>query len=87
MDNQQAIKFLQETLNFLEKNNSFYPPKDVFVLAISAIRKQIPKQIIHNPNGGRDGDWLCPSCGRFCSPYAKFCQSCGQALEKGEENG
>lgn len=52
--------------------------------AISAIRKQIPKQIIHNPAGGRDNDWLRPSCGRFCSPYAKFCQSCGQALGKGK---
>lgn len=87
MNNQNAIKFLTETLNFLENTKSFYPPKEVFSLAIFALRKQIPKQIIHNPAGGRDNDWLCPSCGRFCSPYVNFCQSCGQAVRKGEENG
>lgn len=86
MNNQNAIKFLTETLNFLNNNKSFYPPKDVFALAISALEKQIPKQIIHNPIGERDRDWLCPSCKNFCSPYAKYCPNCGQAVKRGLED-
>lgn len=94
MNNEQAIHCLGVYADeSVCEECDFYPDcthetqSDMARLAISAIRKQIPKQIIHNPNRGRDEDWLCPSCGRFCSPYAKFCQSCGQALEKGEENG
>lgn len=49
-----------------------------------ARERQRVKDIIHNPDGGVDEDWLCPSCGRFCSPYTKHCQHCGQAVKVGD---
>lgn len=42
------------------------------------------KDIIRNPGGEVDEDWLCPTCGKFCSPYAKHCQHCGQAVKVGD---
>lgn len=45
-----------------------------------AREKQIQKKIIHNQDGGVCKDWLCPSCGKFCNPYSKFCINCGQRL-------
>ena len=47
-----------------------------------AREKQWVKDIIHNPDGGVDKDWLCPTCGKFCSPYSKHCQNCGQAVKE-----
>lgn len=49
-----------------------------------ARERQRVKDIIHNPDGGVDEDWLCPSCGRFCSPYTEHCQHCGQAVKVGD---
>jgi hypothetical protein len=49
-----------------------------------ARERQRVKDIIHNTDGGVDEDWLCPSCGRFCSPYTKHCQHCGQAVKVGD---
>lgn len=49
-----------------------------------AREKQRGKKIIHNPDGRVDEDWLCPSCGRFCSPYFKHCQHCGQSVKVGD---
>ncbi|MFG6378337.1 MAG: hypothetical protein K1W19_08495 [Lachnospiraceae bacterium] len=45
--------------------------------------RQRAKEIIHNPEGGVDEDWLCPTCGKFCSPYSKHCQHCGQSVKVG----
>lgn len=45
-----------------------------------AREKQIPKKIVHNPEPGREADWTCPACKWTCSPYARHCQNCGQAL-------
>lgn len=91
MTNEQIIENLWNCRNCMNLiGDECIGDGDCFIAkqrAISAIRKQIPKKIIHNPNGGRDADWLCPSCRRFCSPYAKFCQSCGQAVKRGEDNG
>ena len=49
-----------------------------------ARERQRSKDIIHNPDGGVDEDWLCPSCGKFFSPYSKHCQYCGQAAKVGD---
>lgn len=49
-----------------------------------ARERQRVKDIIHNPDGGVDEDWLYPSCGRFCSPYTEHCQHCGQAVKAGD---
>lgn len=49
-------------------------------MAIEALEKQIPKKIVHNPEAGRETDWTCPACKWTCSPYARHCQNCGQAL-------
>lgn len=49
-----------------------------------ARERQRVKDIIHNPDGGVDEDWLCPTCGKFCSPYFKHCQHCGQSVKVGE---
>lgn len=46
----------------------------------AALGKQIPKKIVHNPEAGREADWTCPACKWTCSPYARHCQNCGQAL-------
>lgn len=48
-----------------------------------AMERQRVKDIIHNPDGRVDEDWLCPTCGKFCSPYSKHCQHCGQAVKVG----
>lgn len=53
---------------------------DDIKLAVKALEKQIPKKIVHNPEAGREADWTCPACKRTCSPYARHCQNCGQAL-------
>ena len=45
-----------------------------------AKERQIRKKLIYNSNGGVDKDWICPACGKFCNPYSKFCQNCGQAI-------
>lgn len=42
--------------------------------------RQMRKKLIYNSNGGVDKDWICPACGKFCNPYSKFCQNCGQAI-------
>lgn len=42
--------------------------------------KQIQMKIVHNPEAGREADWTCPACKWTCSPYARHCQNCGQAL-------
>lgn len=49
-----------------------------------ARENQRVKYIIHNPDGGIDEDWPCPSCGRFCNPYFKHCQHCGQSIKMGD---
>lgn len=49
-----------------------------------ARERQRVKDIIQNPDGGVDEDWLCPSCGRFCSPYVNHCQYCGQTVKVGD---
>lgn len=48
-----------------------------------ARESQRVKNIIHNPDVGVDEDWLCPTCRKFCSPYSKHCQHCGQAVKAG----
>lgn len=48
--------------------------------AVEALKKQIPKKIVHKPEAGREADWTCPACKWTCSPYARNCQNCGQAL-------
>lgn len=48
-----------------------------------ARERQRVKDIIHNPDSGVDEDWLCPTCGKFCSPYSKHCQNCGQSVKVG----
>lgn len=89
--NEQAIKFLQETVNFLENNKSFYPPKDIFLLAISALEKQIARKPIMKPYfEDMDEEYLCcPTCGeiltdRIPSENKKFyfhCLACGQKFD------
>lgn len=91
MDNQQALKFLQETLNFLEKNNSFYPPKEAFVLAISAIEKQIARKPIMKPYfEDMEEEYLCfPACGEILTDrmptenreFYFHCMNCGQKFD------
>lgn len=45
-----------------------------------ARERQIGKKLIYNSDGGVDKDWICPACGKFCNPYFKYCQNCGQAI-------
>lgn len=47
-----------------------------------AREKRIPMKIVHNPEAGREADWTCPACKWTCSPYARHCQNCGQAIYK-----
>ena len=49
-----------------------------------ARERQKDKDIIHNPDSGVDEDWICPSCGGFCTPYFKHCQHCGQSVKVGD---
>lgn len=44
--------------------------------------RQTPMKIVHNAEPGREADWTCPACKWTCSPYARYCQNCGQALYK-----
>lgn len=82
MDIKEAISW-QEAFKKTYKGT----PKEVDVacdMAVSALEKQVAKKIVHNPEAGREADWTCPACKWTCSPYARHCQNCGQALYNGE---
>ena len=81
-ENQEGFMINKLTVNFLEEHMRYRAIGTVEECR-EAREKQRVKDIIHNPDGGVDEDWLCPTCGKFCSPYSKHCQHCGQAVKVG----
>lgn len=67
--------------------------EDMARVAISALEKQVPKKIIHDPT--RPNYCTCPSCNRSLDKFAicgddvkrimhDFCHFCGQAIDWSE---
>lgn len=77
MTEKEAIEFLGKNVNNTALTERYI---SVHKMAVSALEKQVPKKIIHNPDAGREADYTCPACKWTCSPYARYCQNCGQAL-------
>ena len=70
----ERVKNQESIVNSLEQDEK--------CIILMALEKRIPMKIVHNPEAGREADWTCPACKRTCSPYARHCQNCGQALYK-----
>lgn len=84
MTNQEAIKGLNNLFSEHELTLPCTDSLEILHMSVVALEKQIPKKIVHNPEAGREADWTCPACKWTCSPYARHCQNCGQALYNGE---
>lgn len=80
MTNQEAIKGLNNLFSEHELTLPCTDSLEILHMSVAALEKQIPKKIVHNPEAGREADWTCPACKWTCSPYARHCQNCGQAL-------
>lgn len=83
MDNQEVIKTLRELRR--ETNDSWY--EEVYDMAISAIEKQIPKELIAEGDGYADGSMVydsfyCPSCDHYMEwdEVEDYCPNCGQKI-------
>ena len=60
-------------------------------LAVDALEKQIPKELIAEGDGYADGEMVydsfyCPSCDYHMEDYEvkNYCPNCGQAIDLGE---
>ena len=94
MDNQEVIYFLDQVRKILLNDKSWLesttqPINEAFDMAISALKKQIPKKpekskIPRYGMGYEYYDWCCPTCERFLafepSKGDHHCY-CGQAID------
>lgn len=89
MTEQEAINRIinHRDIHRLKEQRAFYIT-EAFDMAIEALEKQIPKDVIfvHPLQKDDDGDYMCPSCetGTVYNAYGKkslYCPYCGQALK------
>ena len=109
MENREAIEWLKGSVVSYEVDNKGRPngnvtcdlTQEVIDLAISALKKQIPKKPRHiDKNATFDGNWkrVCPACGRvlverITTPEESYPRIynhtphciCGQAIDWEEE--
>lgn len=103
MTNQEAIRLLdpqttREALAEIEyyagfsgKDACIKAIEDACIVAIAAMKKQIPKKPTYEADGYADGELVydirvCPNCGKhFEVDYYDFCPDCGQAIDWSEE--
>lgn len=80
MTSQEAKILFEEDLKD-GKCNEHCPECNARELAISALKKQIPKRVIHTQNHHQH---FCSTCHHPIKVGRKYCGSCGQALKWGE---
>ena len=86
MTYKEAIEILQE-----ERDYAKFPKyvREAIKIAISAIKKQMPKKSTYEEIGNIYGGSkrTCAKCGDVClisvgaKPYEHYCRYCGQALD------
>jgi len=91
MTNNEALKwhrmsyqaFIDSMWDGDEENNPF---DQAFIMAISALEKQIPKKLKPHKSGG----WICTKCKAFFEKTGcnfidiSYCPYCGQAIDWSE---
>lgn len=92
MTNKQVINFLDQVRKILLNDKSWLesttqPINEAFDMAISALEKQIPKEVIAEGDGYADGSMVydifyCPSCDHRMEEYEvkDYCPNCGQKI-------
>ena len=92
MTNQDVINFLNQVREILLDDKSWLesttqPINEAFDMAISALEKQIPKELIAEGDGCADGEMVydsfyCPSCDHHMEDYEvkDYCPECGQKI-------
>lgn len=87
MTNTEAIEMLKqwnEDLSFFDDEKDGI---ECHTLAISALKKQIPKKPIKSDREIRYCEvWKCPNCGfEWSGRIVDYCYKCGQAIDWGDE--
>ena len=77
MTPQEAIDFFESFLKLIPAN----PYKESAECSIVALKKQIPKRVMHTQNHHQH---FCSTCHHPIKVGRKYCGSCGQALKWGE---
>ena len=97
MTNKKAIEFLDQVRKILLADKSWLesthqPINEAFDMAISALEKQIPKELIAEGDGYADGSMVydsfyCPSCDHYMEwdEVEDYCPNCGQKICLEEE--
>ena len=97
MTNKQVINFLDQVRKILLNDKSWLesttqPINEAFDMAISALEKQIPKEVIAEGDGYADGSMVydsfyCPSCNHHMEwdEVEDYCPNCGQKIYWEEE--
>jgi len=84
-NNEKSVKINQQ--------NIFSEPVTTYArLAVEALEKQNPKEVINQGINCKSGNWtiICPDCNTSIeSPrkMAKYCPNCGQALKWSDNDG
>lgn len=70
-------------------NNGLYSkceieiPYEIEAVILAALNKQMPVKPIQPDRNDQFADWdFCPVCARFLRDSARYCDGCGQALER-----
>ena len=89
MTEQEAIKHLKEITGWANFWGGCYKEKlSAIDMALNALEKQIPmKPIKHMANPVGFPYYECPVCGDYDVSGQKYCDECGQKLDRGEQNG
>lgn len=78
MTPQEAIDFFESFLKLIPAN----PYKESAECSIVALKKQIPKRVMHTQNHHQH---FCSTCHHPIKVGRKYCGCCGQALKWGED--
>lgn len=76
MTNEEAILYLSDINRLLGAPGGFLPLTEAYALAIDALRKQIPMEVIQDD----DGEVHCPACEYYLGG-GDYHEDCGQALD------
>lgn len=77
-----AKEALENILTYVYEDADKNPSQEIkgFGVAISALKKQIPKKVKSVPIGNINY-YKCPECGEISGVNAEYCSCCGQKLE------
>jgi hypothetical protein len=85
-----SINYHLEMTNKLPCRSFYEKQQEMLILAVSALKKQIPLRPIEEPKVWPDGQeytvMLCPKCKESVSAFSeRYCSSCGQKLNWSEK--